>query len=328
MAPAALAFAAVAVAAWLGAGTGVASASAMAVDCNGAQSGTQASCGFTPGANFAVYVRAAKAPSQGYTGFQTKLTWDPATLDYAPTKAVAVAADGGEIFWPEALLPLRSTATGSVVHGSISGIVPPFPTSSHEGVLLDLAFSCKTSGSSALTLVPGSADPLGSGYVLPSGAVETPSIANATVTCGAGLGGGGGGGVSAIGCDKLDGKAKRRCEGREQECDKFNGAAADACLLNAKRLAKCDRKKKSKKRRLCVRNAKRLAKCDTLRGKAKRLCVRNARRLKRCDKLRGKAKRRCVTKARRLKRCDKLRGKAKRRCAARARKLARRGSRS
>ena len=172
----------------------------MAVDCNaavgGVQDGSADSCKYDVGQPFGVQVHVTKAPDGGYIGFQTKLNWTAPNLGYDPTP------DGAdEIVWDlRGPLSVRSPFDGSsgsppLLHGSVSGVFPPFPVSFQQGAaIVDLNFICgATESLSPITLIPFDSSeqpdgtgPDGSGFIDPIAPPEdmvTTPRSDATVKC-------------------------------------------------------------------------------------------------------------------------------------------------
>ena len=121
------------------------------------------SCSVPAGSTFTLAVAVIEAPAEGYVGWQTDLFYD--SLIYQPNAAE------DEIVWPESALPLRFPAVPGgerlVSHGDVSATMPPFPTSSHTGNIVEVAFVClPTTQSLTVALLPYDPvqRPLGAGF--------------------------------------------------------------------------------------------------------------------------------------------------------------------
>src|SRR3990170_3831557 len=105
---------------------------AMAVDCDASTAAIDAACSYGPGAVFQIAVHAANAGS-GYAGYQVKVRWTDATLDYLPN-----ANPAAENQWPVSCLAARldnQPGDPSVLYGCASF---PAVVSSFTGALVRL----------------------------------------------------------------------------------------------------------------------------------------------------------------------------------------------
>ena len=151
---------------------------AMAVDCDASTLAIDTDCSYDPGTIFQIAVHATNAGS-GYAGYQVKLSWADATLNYHP------AADPvTENQWPPECLSARidnQPGDPSVLYGCAAF---PILTSTSTGPLVRFELQCEEAGTTALTLVPREGDPqLGTHFVDSLGAAIDPALANAQVTC-------------------------------------------------------------------------------------------------------------------------------------------------
>jgi hypothetical protein len=104
-------------------------------------------CSMPTGSTFTLSVSVKGLPvdqttqqEDGYVGIQSQVFYGD--LAYQPA-----AAAGDEIVWPESALPVRFPAAptgreGTVAHGDVSGITPPFPPSTHAGNIVEIVLNC------------------------------------------------------------------------------------------------------------------------------------------------------------------------------------------
>ena len=185
---------------------------AMAVDCNydpadpddpSTDAGIQTNCTYLPGSSFSIAIHVTAAPTGGYTGFQSKLRWNPGVVSYLPTTDPA-----DEALWSECTVVLRSNnwevyGLPSVLFGCFPLIFSPlFDT----GIVITLQFQCGAAppdgmsppngvggDESALTLISDEDDvtPVIGGQAGQDGTFFTdpglqqidPVLTGATVTC-------------------------------------------------------------------------------------------------------------------------------------------------
>ena len=110
------------------------SVSGPGVTCSGGE------CDVPLGGDFTVSVDIVTAPSQGYIGVQT-------FIDYGADLTLQSRAEAADEFlWPDAgsddVILRGEPAPGEIFHGGLSGLIPPLPSSSYEGSLLELDFVC------------------------------------------------------------------------------------------------------------------------------------------------------------------------------------------
>lgn len=106
------------------------SAAGSDVSCDGG------SCDVPAGGDFTLSVVTADAPSEGFTGFATMLSYGT-DLTYNPTEAPE-----DEILWADNILPVRSDQPTWVTHGGLSSLTQPFVASDYEGTLVELSLTC------------------------------------------------------------------------------------------------------------------------------------------------------------------------------------------
>ena len=152
------------------------------LDCDSADAPTE--CQLDPGTSFTLAVDVVSFPDPGYIGIQTYI--DYGQLVYTPTDQ----ADP-EIVWPDGNgFQLRGqTCPTCVNHGATSAMVPPFPTSTFTGTVLELSMACSDEYSANdVTMLPTSNQPPagtdGTLFVTPSNVQLIPSLSPVSVTCG------------------------------------------------------------------------------------------------------------------------------------------------
>lgn len=125
-----------------------------------------AGCTLAPGGGFQLSVVAPSPPLGGYMGFTSLLFVEG--LVYQPTEFWYE-----EVVWPESAIGVRninSSGFGEITisYQSASGVVPPFPLSSHVGSIVELAVRCPNDvGSHQIVLLPWSwSQPQGSSFKL------------------------------------------------------------------------------------------------------------------------------------------------------------------
>ena len=122
------------------------------VTCDGAPSTSKGSvpkpakCDVPVGGQFTLSIDANAAPAAGYTGFQTWINYG-ANLTYKKAPLI------DEIVWPDNALEVRAQGPGSVTHGALTGVVPPFPVSNFLGNIVELVFNCPTKSSNDIELL-------------------------------------------------------------------------------------------------------------------------------------------------------------------------------
>lgn len=170
-------------AAWTAAPSAHALDGAMRVDCNAAIAGIQDGCTYVePGETFKARINVTDPPAGGHYGFQTKLAWSAANLQYLPTEK-----SQDEALWPNCTIPARSDnqpGESSVLFACI-----PFPTPpggyKTTGAVLEHKLRCLQDGTLALRLVPRAGDgQLGTHFLNQSSSPVDPALTDAKVQCG------------------------------------------------------------------------------------------------------------------------------------------------
>ena len=123
-------------------------------------SSVDAGCDLPVESDFTLAVDAFAVPENGYVAVQT-------FIDYGGDLAyIETGAADDEVVWPDSGLSLRAQiAPGTVLHGALSGLLPPLPVSHYRGIVVEIAMSCSTGESSTeVRLLPdGDPDALASG---------------------------------------------------------------------------------------------------------------------------------------------------------------------
>lgn len=142
-------------------------------------------CNFDTGETFTLSVSLDEAPDAGYVLVQSFIDYGP-DLTYNMTDAPS-----DEVLWPDAsgdVVVRDSIAPGTVLHGALTGVIPPLPVSDYEGIAFELEFQCGDSFSTTnLQLLPsGDAVAGTSGALLSTGddVQITPKVDSVTVICG------------------------------------------------------------------------------------------------------------------------------------------------
>ena len=114
-------------------------------------------CDLQVGSDFTLAVDAFAVPENGYVLMQTFIDYG-GDLIY---NRVGSAED--EIVWPDAVLALRNDSMpGLILHGGMTGFLPPLPVSHYEGIFVEISMSCSAGESSSnVTLLPAG-DPVAS----------------------------------------------------------------------------------------------------------------------------------------------------------------------
>lgn len=116
----------------------------------------------------------AKGATTGYIAFETHVHFGGMT--YEPT-----TDPNSEIIWPDLASSLRFTDSSSpfVVHDAFTSTGPPYPVSTFQGAIVELAFRCSATQSQQAIDVDG-------GFVRPEGTLAAPAILNSplTIHCG------------------------------------------------------------------------------------------------------------------------------------------------
>ena len=124
-------------------------------------------CDLDTGESFTLSVNVDEAPEDGYILVQSFIDYGP-NLTYNITES---AAD--EIVWPDGipdvfvrdssvapLNPNQPIPSGTVLHGGLTGVIPPLPLSTYEGTVFELAFTCSDSISTNNVQLLPSGDPV------------------------------------------------------------------------------------------------------------------------------------------------------------------------
>ena len=151
------------------------------VTCSGGE------CDVPLGGDIMVSVEIVTAPDQGYIGVQT-------IVDYGADLTVQSRAEAADEFlWPDAgsddVILRGEPGPGLISHGGLTGLIPPLPSSSYEGDLLELDLVCSdTYSQTTVRLLPFSDDRRsGAAFVRIDGTtqVEIPIKSNSViVNCG------------------------------------------------------------------------------------------------------------------------------------------------
>ena len=148
--------------------------------------GCTADCAFASDEEFTLAVEIVSIPAGGYIAAQSFIDYGP-DLTY---DAGAVAA-GDEIVWPDCdpaiALGIEAGPT-SVLHGCLTGLLPPLPTSFYAGNLVELSLICSSGSSTTEVRLLPEADPVAgtSGAVLVGNDVTihfVPKITDLTIIC-------------------------------------------------------------------------------------------------------------------------------------------------
>ena len=110
----------------------------------------------------------------------------PAELTYHGT-----GDPGEEIVWPDIggsdVVFRGETVAAAVNHSALTALIPPLPTSTHVGSVVEIVMECSASESttdvSLLPLDDGLARGNGTGFVEPDGTTQVPSSDTLTITC-------------------------------------------------------------------------------------------------------------------------------------------------
>ena len=149
-------------------------------------------CNLDTGESFTLSVNVDEAPEAGYILVQSFIDYGP-DLTYNMTDSI-----GDEVVWPDGVPDVTvrdSIVSDTVLHGSLTGVIPPLPLSMYEGTVFALEFQCSESFSTNnVALLPSGDDVAGT-----SGAVFTtvividevdvttqviPKVSSVTITCG------------------------------------------------------------------------------------------------------------------------------------------------
>ena len=166
----------VAVGVLVGAATALADGQ-MEVDCDTGTPGVQADCtgadSKPSGATFDVLVHVTQAPAATYSGFQVKLAWTDANLQFN-------SAAGVLVLWPDCQIPAaqdNQPGDPSMRFGCVT-IIPV--ASTFTGAVAQFEFECQVDGTTDIDLVPRVGDPQGGTFFV--GPID-PALVKATVEC-------------------------------------------------------------------------------------------------------------------------------------------------
>ncbi len=142
-------------------------------------------CDLDLGESFTLTVNVDAAPAEGYVLVQSFIDYGP-DLTYNMTDTA-----GEEVTWPDVIPDVvvrDSIAPNTVLHGGLTGVIPPLPLSTYEGSVFELAMECSdTFSSNNVQLLP-EGDPVAgtSGALLTgdNGEQIFPKVASVTVNCG------------------------------------------------------------------------------------------------------------------------------------------------
>ena len=141
---------------------------------------TDSTCTVDLGDSFTLLVEVVQAPA-AYILIRTFVVYGP-NLVYTETPTA-----GDEFLWPECSKPLRgSTNVDSVLHGCLTGLLPPLAPSNYTGPVLGLAMACATAGSHEVQLLPNGEPKAGdNGAVFNDSDNVTivPKVSNITIDC-------------------------------------------------------------------------------------------------------------------------------------------------
>lgn len=159
---------------------------ALAVDCEGNTTAIDAACEFGDGQSFSISVHVTETPGGEYGGFQIRMQWDPAIVEYVPA-----ASPAEEAVWADCTLPVRDeTRTlgepplsfGCLNFSAQSG-APELTTFTGVGAIF--GFQCVGPGTSEVALVPIAEESiLGTTLLSEIGINLASEVTNASVTCG------------------------------------------------------------------------------------------------------------------------------------------------
>ena len=132
---------------------------------------------------FALEVEAANVPQDGYIGFQT--------LIYIGSLAYDQPDNQDEFLWPETVpsVALRAILDPevSLLHGALSGLIPPLPVSHHVGPLVRLTLQCEDSSAATAHRHPIYLFPMtetqtnGAGFMRVEGSIPADVVDNVDI---------------------------------------------------------------------------------------------------------------------------------------------------
>ena len=142
-------------------------------------------CTVPSGGAFSLVVEIVTNPPD-YILAQSFIVYGP-NLTYKPT-----AAAGDVFIWPECNTSVAltgSTNENSVLHGCLTGLLPPLPVSNYAGNMLALDMNCAADGSHEVLLLPEGDEKAGTSgalFKLSDESPVIPKVSNLTITCGEG----------------------------------------------------------------------------------------------------------------------------------------------
>ncbi len=167
-------------------------ASQMSLSVSGCSGGE---CNLDTGETFTLSVNVDDAPDSGYVLVQSFIDFGP-NLTYNMTDTPAE-----EMLWPDGSPdvivrdsaqspsnPDAPIAPNSVLHGSLTGVIPPLPLSTYEGTVFQIELQCSDSFSTNDVMLLASGDALAgtSGALFNAEGAEQiiPKVGSISVTCG------------------------------------------------------------------------------------------------------------------------------------------------
>ena len=143
-------------------------------------------CNLDTGETFTLSVNVDEAPETGYVLVQSFIDYGP-NLTYSMTDTPAE-----EMLWPDGspdVIVRDSIAPNTVLHGGLTGVIPPLPLSTYEGVVFEVELQCSDSFSTNDVQLLASGDPVAgtSGALFNAEGAEQiiPKVGSVSVTCGA-----------------------------------------------------------------------------------------------------------------------------------------------
>ncbi len=142
-------------------------------------------CNLDTGETFTLSVNVDQAPDSGYVLVQSFIDYGP-DLTYNMTDTPAE-----EMVWPDGssdVIVRDSIAPFTVLHGGLTGVIPPLPLSTYEGTVFEIELQCSDSFSAndVMLLPSGDAVAVTSGALFNAEGAEQiiPKVGSVTVTCG------------------------------------------------------------------------------------------------------------------------------------------------
>lgn len=147
--------------------------------------GCTADCTFASDEEFTLAVEIVAIPAGGYIAAQS-------FIDYGPDLTYNAAEAGDEIVWPDCdsavALSNQADPTG-IIHGCLTGLLPPLPASFYAGNFVELSLTCSSGSSTTEVRLLPENDPVAgtSGAAFVGNDVAThfvPEITDLTIICG------------------------------------------------------------------------------------------------------------------------------------------------